>query len=108
MDPLFRAPSDSSRLSAEPTFAPFTPHVQNRFCRIFGSWVVTTPIGLRRGSGITPEALVLLATAASPGPADMKPATAIAIIPAAKIDPNMAFALSHRLNARWFSGDIRL
>jgi hypothetical protein len=54
------------------------------------------------------EALVLLATAASCGPADMEPATAIAIIPAAKIDPNIAFAWSHRLNARWFSGDIRL
>jgi hypothetical protein len=84
-------------------------HTQNSFCRVFGSCVVTTPIGLRRGSGMTPpEALVLLATAASRDPADMEPATAIAIIPAAKIDPNMAFAVSHRLNARWFSGDIRL
>jgi hypothetical protein len=85
------------------------PHTQTSFCRIFGSWVITTPIGPRRGSGIAPpEALVLLVTAASRGPADMEPATAIAIMPAVKIDPNIAFALSHRLNARWFSGDIHL
>jgi hypothetical protein len=84
-------------------------HTQNSFYRIFGSWVITTPVGLRRCSGIAPpEALVLLATAASRGPADMEPANAIAIMPAVKIDPNMAFALSHRLNVRWSSADILL
>jgi hypothetical protein len=79
---------------------------QNSFYRIMGSWVVTTPGCLERCSDTaTSEAFVLLASSASRGPTDLAPVNAIAISPVAKIAPTTAFAVSHRSNVRWSSGD---
>jgi hypothetical protein len=82
---------------------------QNSFSRTLGSWVVAMPGCLQRCSDTaTSEALVLLASSASRGPTDLEPVNAITISPVAKIAPTMAFALSHRSNVRWSSGDSPL
>jgi hypothetical protein len=66
-------------------------------------------LGLLRCCYGTPTSeAVSLATAASRGPMDLDPANAIAIIKAAKIEPKMAFACSHRSNVRRSSADSLL
>jgi hypothetical protein len=82
----------------------------NVFNRIGGPCVVTTAVcyGTVCGTPTSEAAVVPLATGASRGPMDLDPANAIAIIKAAKIEPKMAFACSHRSNVRRSSGDSLL
>ena len=49
---------------------------------------------------------VLAAIATSDRPAEFEPAKAIAIIPMARIEPRIAFVLSHLSNSRCSFGDI--
>jgi len=49
---------------------------------------------------------VIAAIAVSDRPAELEPAKAIAIIPMARIEPRIAFVLSHLLNSRCSFGDI--
>jgi ABC-type uncharacterized transport system substrate-binding protein len=55
-----------------------------------------------------PESCAFLAIAASRGLAEKEPASAMAIVAVAKIDPTMALDVSQPLKARWSCGDMFL
>src|SRR3954468_22652871 len=58
------------------------------------------------GSHLDVATFVIAAIAVSDRPAELEPAKAIASIPMARIEPRIAFVLSHLLNSRCSFGDI--